>query len=210
MDELFSILSRIPVGLLFFGFLVYLGYDYYSFFNTSASPFLDKMAQIQAADEATIQSRKKISSLQDFIKKLQEKKIELQALLQELQGMKESLSEKSNIAEKIEMIVEEAKKNGIQVLGIKPGETLEREYYTEKYFSISFNAVFHQFVIFLEKISQFSEIIVIHELTMHSLVPNAEKYVMLEGLLKVKTYVYRGSSADGVSDLSSIPNFSVD
>jgi Tfp pilus assembly protein PilO len=124
--------------------------------------------------------------------------------------MKDSLSEKSNIPEKIEMVVEEAKRNGMQVVSIKPGETIEKEYYTEKHFSISFNAVFHQFIIFLERIGQFSEIIVIHELSVHSSVSNYEKYVTLEGLLKVKTYIYRGSSADSVNDASSIPSFSLD
>ena len=196
LEKVKEIMNRIPATLILGAFLAFQAFDYYDFMNNDTSPLLIKKSAFTVAKEARKQLEIKLKEANAFVKSLEKKKAELRALALELQGMKESLSDRLDIPNFMKMTVTESKKIGITVLSLKPTGTVNKEYYTEQNFKFTFRGIYAQLVTFMERLTNVTEIVRIENFSMKPVGSGRTKYVLLDVALEMKTYKYLGSSAD--------------
>lgn len=200
-DRIKEFIDKVPFGFLVFAYLGYLGFDYYSFENDPSSLKIAKIREIETARDNKLKLEAKYKELNLFIKSLEQKKIEIRSLAQELQGVKGSLSETLDKAAFIKMVGTEAKRVGLLVTSSQPGATVLKEYYAEQNFSFVFKGVFVQIIAFLDRISNVTQII--HS-DRYAFKPTGRtisgKFPEMEAEVELKTYQYVGTKADAIPD----------
>jgi Tfp pilus assembly protein PilO len=197
MDEqLKALLQKLPLIPLLMAYGGYLGWDYYTFSTDPSSPLLTKLAAIHATQAETAQTRDKVKKANEFFQSLQERRSELRGLALQLEEAKATLSEQIDQSAFVKMVNAEANKVGLSVVGIKPTETHEHEYYVEQSFDLRFHGVFVQLVVFLQHLTNLDRIVRIGQFSLKSASPANSQYVELDGNIQLNTYRYRGSQAD--------------
>ncbi len=188
---------------ILFVYLVMQGLNFHSFITDDDSPLIMKKKDIAAAKEAKKKVEAKLKESIAFVKSLETKKNELRGLATDLQGMKETLSERLDVPAFMKMTITEANKVGLNIVSLKPTGGKEKEYYAEKTFEMSFRGLFVQFIMFLDRISKVSEIIRTDKFSMKPRGPKTARFVELEGTIELKTYKYLGTKADSLDSLSN-------
>jgi len=199
LDQLNELAKKIPVGLVFAAFCAYQAYLYYDFDSSPDAPLAAKKREIAAAKEARKKWDQKLQEANSFVRTLDGKKVELRKAALELQGMKETLSERLDIPAFMKMTITESKKLGINVVSLKPTGSDKKEFYTEQGFTLNVRCVFAQLVSFFERMSNVSDIVRVDNFTIRPITPATARYVMLDVVLNLKTYRYLGSNADKLS-----------
>jgi Tfp pilus assembly protein PilO len=194
-DRIIELINRFIIPVVFL-LLAYVGYDTYTFFTDPAQPILTKQKEIDTANLNRTKLEKKLKEVNTFVESLEQKKVELRRLAQELQGMKETLSDRVDTANFMKMVLTESKKVGVTVLSLKPAGSVSKEYYTEQNFSFQYRGVFAQVVNFLERMTNVAEIVRVDNFNMKPVGVSKGKLVQLEGTLELKTFTYLGSKAD--------------
>ncbi len=204
LDRLKEIVDKIPVGMLLFLYLGYLSYDFYAFRTDSESPLNLKAREVSKAQETKKKLELKLKEANKFVQTLEIKKAEVKKLALELQSMKETLSEKSDVPAFMKMIITEAKKIGVTVVSLRPGGVVDRDFYSETTYLLSFRGVFMQVAGFLDRILNVAEIVRVENLMLKPVASSRDRFVILEGSVDIKTYKYRGSNADSVGHYESL------
>ena len=199
-ERLLANLGRIPTVPLLLAFLFYyIGYGYYSFMGAEDSPLTSKKKQVVAAKEENGRIKEKIKKANEFSKSLEAKKSEIQGLVQELNGMKATLSESFDVPEFMKMIITEAKKTGLVVLALKPTSQGKKEYYSESAFELSFKGAYVQLLVFLDRLAQAQKVIRTDHLVIKPKGSPYARYVELEGTVQIKGFSYLGTKADEIA-----------
>ena len=193
-----DLLEKIPVGLLAFVYLAYIGYQYYDFRSNPSSPYVEKMKVLTDAQELNKKSNLKLKEVQEFIKHLNDKKVELRELSKTLQDVKGSLPEYLDVPKFMKTVVTEAKRVGMTIMSLSPSGSENKEYYTEQNFKMEFRTAFVQYLAFLQRIANVNDIVRIENFEMSSVGNARNKFVEISGKLEIKTYRYLASKADSL------------
>lgn len=205
-EKIKETLEKIPFLMILGIYIFYLGYDYYIFNTDETSPLQMKNREINSAKENKGKFEKKLKEFQAFAKTLDVKKVELRALAKELQGVKDALSEKTDVPAFMKMTITEAKKAGLTVLSLKPEGSSAKEYYVEQTFSFRFKGLFPQLLSFVQRLANVTEIVRVDKLEVQSVASNqSEKFALVQGSLDIKTYKYIGTSADTMGNSDAPP-----
>jgi Tfp pilus assembly protein PilO len=198
-ERLKELLKKIPVSMLFALFVVYLGYQIYSFYNDNTSPFNQKKLQITQSRTENAQVQNKIKQLEEFYKSLDQKRTELRVLAKQLQDLKGTLSETIDIPLFISMVLSEANRAGVTVMGIKPTESKTSEFYAEQDFQLDFKCVYIQLLVFIEHLAQIERILRVDNVELKPVGPSTSNYVEIGGNIEIKSFRYVGTQADEIA-----------
>ena len=198
-DQIKEFLQKAPYIVLLAGYLLYIGWtDYYQFEFGDSSKKVAKINQIKTAQEQVVSLNKKIEQAQEFMASLSAKKEQMKLLGEKLKSTQGFLSEEINEGEFLRTISREAKKVGLRISSLVPGETKTEEFFIEKTFKLDFRGVFVQVLVFMEKVSSLKEITRIGNFTLEVDGKQDVKFVDLKGTLEILTYQYNSSKADEV------------
>jgi Tfp pilus assembly protein PilO len=201
-ERINEIIDKVPITLLLAAYLAYLGFDYYTFMNDESSPLLMKNANVQAVSQSNKKIEEKIKKLNDFVRSLEVKKVELRNLAQELHETQSTLSETIDVPAFMKMTWTEARKVGLRVLSLTPSGSSSKEYYAEQSFTLSFRGVYAQLIAFLNRLSEVRQIVRVETFKIKPVSSVRSRYVELEGSLEIFTYKYLGSKTDGTDPSS--------
>ncbi len=204
-ESLKAALEKIPITALLLAYGVYLGWDYYDFMEGSSSPLVMKKSELQAAQTETEAQKKKAQAAQEFFKTLDQKRNELRALSIQLDELKGTLSSDVDVPAFMKMVITEAKKVGITVLGIRPQAPTKKDYYEEQPFEMGFRGVYVQLLVFLERLAQVQSIVRVENFDMKPISAPQAKYIELEGKVQIKAFKYLGTQADEIGKAMSQP-----
>ena len=188
--------DKVPVMPIVAAGLLYFAYGYYNFLNDPSSPLNVKKAELTRIETENSAMQKKIQAAREFVKNLETKRTDLRKMAAQLEELKASLSENMDVADFLKMTITEAKKVGLNVISLKPGDKKKEEFYTEQTFEMTFRGVYVQLMVLLERLSQSQRIIRVESFSMKPIGSSLSRYVELEGMVQLKTYAYNGSKAD--------------
>jgi Tfp pilus assembly protein PilO len=191
-----EILKKIPWFLILVMWIVFLAYDYYDFEQGSDSQKQQKKTQVKAKETERETLQVEIKKAKDFYDSLETNRKELRKLAQELSDMKTTLSDNIDVSEFLSLVDQEAKKVGLIVKSLKPGEKRTKDYYVEQSFDLNFQGVYAQFLVFLDRLSQTSRIVRVDNFAVKPIGSQRAKYVDLQGQVELKTYYYLGTKED--------------
>ncbi len=189
-------LLKVPITPLVLVYLAYLGYDYYDFMTDIGSPLNQAKQRVDVARTELDALNAKIKKVNDFANVLNLKKAELRNLASELESSKASLPESLNIPELMKIVVTEAKRAGLTVTSLKPGDTKSGDYYAEQSFQFSSTGIFFQYAAFLDRISNLQKIITVDSLDFKPVSSASAKYVQLQSSIDFRAYRYLASKED--------------
>lgn len=197
MEQLTLLLNRIPWTLIAVAGIAYVGFDFYQFTQDEvSSPLLQKQNELRAAQDETKKLRDELKRLTEFKAGLEAKRTEIQIKLNELNQSKDALKEEFDVTEFMRLVLNEAKRMGIIIISLKPNASVSKENYSEIPFDFKFRAVYAQVLYLLQRLSSHERVIRIDELNMRPVSGNTSKHVLLEGSLKIKTFIYQATKAD--------------
>lgn len=198
-----DLIVKIPIIPLVFVYLGYLGYDYYQF-QTDPGSILNQVKSQTTAARADIDAlNAKIKKVNDFAAVLNLKKAALRNLAMELETSKASLPESLDIPDLMKTMVTEAKRAGLTVTSLKPGETKHNEYYAEQSFQFSSTGIYFQYVAFLDRISNLQKIITVDTIDFSPAGAATSKYIQLKSTIDFRAYRYVASKEDELGKDSS-------
>jgi type IV pilus assembly protein PilO len=193
LREIFAKIPLIPLSLAYLG---YLGYDYYQF-QTDPNSAVNQAKQQTVAAQAEIDAlNAKIKKVNDFAKVLSLKKLELRNLAMELETSKGSLPETLDIPDLMKTVVTEAKRAGLTVTSLRPGETKTSDYYAEQSFQFASTGIYFQYVAFLDRVANLQKIITVDNLEFSPVSATASKYIQLKSSIDFRAYRYVASKED--------------
>ncbi len=198
-DKLKELLQKIPWQALLVCYVLLQAWGYYEFISSPESPLIQKIGQVVEAKKEIAALSTKVKAAQEFFRSLDAKRAEIRALTLQLDEMKNALTEELDVPAFIKLVATEAKKLGVNVTSIRPTVAKEHEYYFEQAFDLSFNCVYVQLLVFLERIASLEKIVRIDDLLIRRSGPSTARYVELVGTLQLKAYRYLGSKADEVA-----------
>ncbi|MFL5815429.1 MAG: type 4a pilus biogenesis protein PilO [Bdellovibrionia bacterium] len=203
LRELFTKIPLIPLSLAYMG---YLGYDYYQFL-TDPNSMLNQVKQQTVGAQAEIDAlNAKIKKVNDFAKVLSLKKLELRNLAMELETSKGSLPETLDIPDLMKTMVTEAKRAGLTVTSLRPGETKSGDYYAEQSFQFASTGIYFQYVAFLDRVANLQKIITVDNLEFSPVSSTGSKYIQLKSSIDFRAYRYVASKEDELGkDPSAAP-----
>jgi Tfp pilus assembly protein PilO len=199
-ERIRQVLERLPIFPLFVAYGLFIGYQYYSFMNDADSPRQQIIAQVTATQDGIAKLKVKIQEAQEATRVLLQKQVELRDLARQLSEAKATLSEQTNEAEFLRLILKEADSVGLKITGLKPTTSKDYEYYSEQTFEVTFKGYFIQLIVFLDRLSQTERIVRVDNFDMHREGSNLSPYVELGGNVQVKVYRYLGSKADELAN----------
>lgn len=205
MNALKDLLQKVPVGLLLAGYCGYLGYDYYVFTSAPESPLMAKQAEHEAARKEIAALQGKIKQANEFFKSLDAKRGELRRLAQSLDELKGTLSTEVDVGAFMKMAVTEARRVGINVLGMKPVAKSVKEYYEEQPFEMAFQGVYVQLLVFLDRLANIQNIVRVDDFELHPVSAPGAKFTELQGVVLLKAFKYVGSKADEIAQAGAPP-----
>lgn len=198
-SPLVTTLNRLPIGLLMAGWAGWLAFDYYGFTNNSDSPLVQKVMQMEGIKKETDGLKKKVKEMQEFAKKLDQKKAELRELAKQLDAMKTGISEEIDVAQFLKTTTSEAKKVGLKVVSMKPAAPVNQEFYQEQPFDFQFKGVYVQLLVFLDRMSALQQIVRVETFDVKNTTASSSSIVELDGTVQIKTFKYLASKADDVA-----------
>jgi Tfp pilus assembly protein PilO len=189
------------LNLLFFVIAAYLGWDYYSFTTDPTSELGTRVTTLDQKTTEIATNEKKIAEAKTFYQNLERKRGELRGLSNELSTMKSTLTENNDIPAFMKLVLNEAKKVGLSVTSLSPLQSVAKQFYVEQPFDLNFQGVYVQLIAFLDRLAQAERIVRIDDFTVkpRGITPKGSKFVELEGVIKVRSYVYLGTPEDAVA-----------
>lgn len=201
LQKLFARLPILPVAIMYCGWLAY---DYHDWMTSPTSDLGAKKGQVASLKQDLEQSKKKLSTGEEFFKNLDSIRDRIRSLTAQLDATKASLSADIDIANFVRIITLEVKKLGLQIKAIKPEEEKKSEYYIEVPFEVSFKGAYVQLLVFFDRVAKFQQVIRIGDFNLRPSGNNMTKYVELSGSVKLIAYKYLGSAADEVLNKDSM------
>jgi Tfp pilus assembly protein PilO len=198
-EELGEKLRKVPVAMLFVVFGAYVAWDWYGFNNDPESPMIQAKTQLVEIRKETERLQGKVKEAQEFMRSLETKRMEIRKLAQELEEFKGTLHTSIDVPNFMKLMATEAKKVGLTVLGIRPGEMRERQYYGEQTFTFGFRGIYVQFLVFLDRLSNIQNIVRADRFDIVPVSASQSRFVELEGTVHIRAFRYLGTQADDVA-----------
>ncbi|MBI2711961.1 MAG: type 4a pilus biogenesis protein PilO [Bdellovibrio sp.] len=206
LDRINDLINKLPLTLLLVAYLGYLGYDYYEFTNSDQSPLVSKRKEIETAKANAQKAQAKLKDLDRFVKGLETKKVEIRQLALDLQETKSSIPERSDVPGFMKALITEAKRSGLKISGLRPGESSNKEFYSEQHYDLRFQGAYSQVLAFMDRISNMSDIIQIDSFQMKPVGSALAKFVNLDGSIDLKTFSYLGTKEDKIGTNDTYTN----
>ncbi|MBC7387280.1 MAG: type 4a pilus biogenesis protein PilO [Cryobacterium sp.] len=189
------------IHLVFFAVLAYVAWDYYSFTTDAQSELGLKRASLALKRSDAATKEKKFAEAKDFYKNLEKKREELRGLSNELATMKLTLTETNDIPAFMKLVLTEAKRVGLTVTGLSPLASQAKTYYIEQPFDLTFQGVYVQLIAFLDRLAQAERIVRVDDFTVKpkNNTSKNSRFIDLEGTIKVRSFVYLGTTEDEVA-----------
>lgn len=189
------------LAIIFLALLGYFGWDYYSFTTSADSELGMKRVTLEQKNADIAAKEKKITDAKSFYLNLEKKRQELRDLSTELATMKSTLTENNDIPAFMKLVLSEAKRVGLLVTSLSPLASLPFPYYVEQPFDLSFQGVYVQLIAFLDRLAQSERIVRVDDFSFKpkGVTAKANRFVELEGSIKVRSYVYLGTREDEVA-----------
>lgn len=191
-------------GMLNIGFVIlaaYFGWDYYSFISDPGSELGVRHSTRDQKKDEIVTTEKKVKDAKEFYENLEKKRDELRKLSSELATMKSTLTENNDVPAFMKLVLNEAKRVGLTVTSLNPLQSQTRQYYVEQPFDLSFQGVYVQLIAFLDRLAQAERIVRIDDFSVkpRNQASRTSRFVDLEGTIKVRSYVYLGTTEDAVA-----------
>ena len=196
LAQIRDLVEKIPIVPILLAYLGYLGWGYYEFENDASSPLKAKEAELRAAEDNVAKLETRVKQTKEFLKNLENKRIEMRRLAQELEDTKATLSESLDVSLVMKIILTEAKRVGITVISITPREQTRQENYAQQVIDLTYKGAFVQVVAFLDRLSSLQKIVRADNFIMKPTSDKAARIVELEGSIQIKVYRYLASRAD--------------
>jgi Tfp pilus assembly protein PilO len=189
------------INVLFLVFAAYIGYDYWSYTTDETSEYGTKVKELETKKADVATREKKVTEAKEFFRALDKKRAELRALSQELATMKSTLTESLDTPTFMKLVLTEAKRVGLNVTSLSPQNSQPKQYYSEYPFDISYQGVYVQLIAFLDRLAQSERIVRIDDFSVKPKgnTARASKFVDLEGSIRIRSFVYRGTEEDSVA-----------
>lgn len=191
-------MKNLVLNFIFLGILGYLAWDVYSFYNDVLSPYVQAQNEIVRLQSEVETKTKRLQEARNFYESLEKKRQELRGLVEMLGSMKATIPEVFDQSEFVRMLSAEAKKIGITLTRIEESPETKRDYFVEKPFMLSFKGVYIQLIAFMDRLSQLEKVIRVDEYTLKPRTADSakQKYVDVEGTMKIKGFYYLGTAED--------------
>jgi Tfp pilus assembly protein PilO len=195
-----SALRRIPVFLFLFLWLCYLGYKVYDFYSSPEGENEGHRAKIVGMKKDLEGLKGKLEEGKAFMKTLDAKREEIRAQAKRLSEFQGALSEQSDSANLVKMLLTEAKKIEIRVDKIEPGRKVPFPFYQEQQYGLSLRGSFQQILLFIFRISQMQRILRVEDYHF-KLSPTSlsSRSTTLEASLIVSSFQYTLSQEDNLT-----------
>jgi len=187
MEQLKSILQRTPYALIAVFFLCYIVWDWHWFTTSEDSDLIKKQNEIVNIGEDISKAQTKLKEQLEFQRTFEQKQVELRELARRLNEMKATLTDNVDIPRFMKMVISEAQRVGMVLIGLKPVGQIKRDFYMEQSFALTFTGAYVQFLVFLNHLALVDQI------------ADTAPYVELTGNVEVKAFSYLGSKADVVA-----------
>lgn len=197
-DRIKDLLEKIPFTLLAIAYGAYTGWGYFQFMTSEESVLFSKKTEYEAIQTETNSLKTRVEKTRQFLNTLDQKRVELRRLAQELEGTKATLSETLDVPGFMKTVITEAQRVGLTVVSLKPGDQTKRALYYEQPFNLEFRGVYVQLISFLDRIANLQKIVRAENLTLQPVSDQSAKYVELAGTVRLNAYRYIGSKADEI------------
>lgn len=189
------------LNLLFAAVAAYLGWDYYSFTTDPTSELGSRQVLLDQKRTDVATKERKIADAKTFYQNLERKRDELRRLSTELATMKSTLTENNDVPAFMKLVLSEAKRVGLAVTSLSPLPSATKQYYVEQPFDLNFQGVYVQLIAFLDRLAQAERIVRVDDFAVkpRANVSRGSRFVELEGVIKVRSYVYLGTPEDAVA-----------
>lgn len=181
---------------------MYFGWQYYDFLNNEQSDLNVEKARVVSIREDIGKKNQKLKDVEAFKQTVVERRRKIDELRAELETKKLAVSETVDAAEFMGVLNANARRVGLEVMRLEPGQSTAKELYAEHPFKLSFRGVFVQFLVFLERLAELKKIVRIDRFAVKPS-PKAQvnrSLVELEGQMEMKVYRYVNSAADMMPD----------
>ncbi len=201
-EALLGPLSRVPWSLIGFAILMFFGWQYYDFMNNETSELNQEKARVVGIREEISKKNQKLKDVETFKQTVVERRRKIDELRAELESKKLAVSESVDAAEFMGVLNAQARRVGLEVMRLEPGQSTSKELYAEHPFRLSFRGVYVQFLVFLERLAKLEKIVRVDRFDVK---PSAKAQVSrslveLEGQMEMKVYRYVSSAADTMPD----------
>ena len=192
-----DILKKIPIHLVLFVYLLFLGYQYYEFTNDDGSPLVQKVHELESVKKENVALQVKLKASQEFYKTLDAKRAELRSMALKLEELKSSIPTQVDVPQFMKLVLTEAKRSGLSVSGLRPLESVKKDYYEEFPFAMGFRGYYAQLVLFMDRLASLQTIIRVDDFEVKPTGDSVSRFVPLEGVLQVKAFRYAGNQKKG-------------
>jgi len=201
-ESILGPLGRIPWSLIGFGIVLYFGWQYYDFENNEQSELNQEKARVVSIREDIDRKNKKLKEVEAFKQTVFDRRRKIDEMRAELDAKKLAVSERVDAAEFMGVLNGQARRVGLEVMRLEPGQSATKELYAEHPFKLSFRGVFVQFLVFLERLAKLDKIVRVDRFDVRpsSKAQVSRSLVELEGQLEMKVYRYVNSAADSLPD----------
>ncbi len=199
-STLTDILEKIPVSLFLAAYCGYLGFGYYMHMTDAESELNIKKKQIVTLVDANKKKDKTIKEVSDFAKSIEQKKVDIRKLAQDLREIKNVLPSHIDVPVFMKMVLTEAGKVGLSVTKLEPIDIVKKEYFHEQAFRLKYQGVYVELVGFFERIANLTDIVTVNSFEATATGVSSGKYAEIEGSMDVVAYMYAGSKADQIDE----------
>lgn len=191
-----DVVDKIPFVPMLMFYLGYLGYGFYEFQNDENSPLKQKENELRTTQDNVTKLESRVKQTKEFLKNLEARRIEIRHLAQDLENTKATLSESLDVSLVMKIILTEAKRVGLNVTQITPGDQTRMENYAQQVISMSYRGAFVQMVAFLDRLASLQKIVRADNFSMRPMGDKSGRIPELEGQIQIKVYRYLSSKAD--------------
>ena len=198
-------LKRFPSFLFLIGWILFLGYKYYSFAFSSDGQLQVEQRKYSDLKEEVSKLTAKTKEGAAFLKSVEAKKDSIRGQQKRLTDYQGALPEISDVPNMMKMLLTEARKIEIRVDRIEPARKNQKEYYLEQEFKLDLRGSYQQVILFLYRISQMQRILRIGGFDMKPSTQSlSSRYTTLAVSLSISAFQYTQSKEDRLTKDDSV------
>lgn len=182
----FGLILGIVLGGALFGAI------WYQFINPKLEAFDRQQARLESLQQEIAKGRTAQQNLPRF-------REEVRLLQDELDKLLRILPARRNVQELLRRVRLLVERGDFDLKRIRPGNERERDFYSEWPIQISLEGSYHNLALFFDRISRFSRIINVDDLTITAISRQGNSHTISAGFT-AKTFIYKEGGADGLED----------
>jgi Tfp pilus assembly protein PilO len=193
-------LSKIPFWMVFFLYLVYAGYQWFSFEISDSGEIAQLNQQLIQSKQEVDELKSKLSEGEKFVKNLDAKKDDIRQQVKKLADYQGVLADNLDVPALIKMLITETKRIKLRVERIEPGRNSPKEYYLEQEFKLAVHGTYVQMVLLAQRISQLQRILKLESFKFKPLLDSYGKpNGVLDATISIIAYQYSVSNEDSIA-----------